>query len=47
MLKYLPNKKINKGGYLINYDNKWNRTKKDTKDFSTLIRNLICLILCR
>ncbi|CAD8097917.1 unnamed protein product [Paramecium sonneborni] len=47
LLKFLPNKKLNKGGYLIKYDKKWQRTKKDTKDFSTLVRNLICLVLCR
>ncbi|CAD8176504.1 unnamed protein product [Paramecium pentaurelia] len=47
LLKFLSNKKVNQGGYLIKYDNEWHRTKRDTKDFSTLIRNLICLILCR
>lgn len=33
-----------KGGYLVN-NGSWIRSKKDIKDFSSLVRNIIILIL--
>lgn len=41
----LPNKKVFRGGYLIFNNGNWIRSKKDVRDFSTLIRNVITIIL--